>query len=50
MSRKNNTIDRKMIDILDEKSFKALEKLGIKFFRDKKTGKRLRVIKHQCQQ
>lgn len=48
MNRKRN-IDYKLKDLLDEKSFEALEKMGFKYFRDKKTGKRLRVIKHQWQ-
>lgn len=37
-------------DLLDERSFTVLEKLGFKFLRDKENGRRLRIIKHQCQQ
>jgi len=48
MNRKTN-IGYKLKDLLDEKSFETLEKMGYKFFRDKRTGKRLRVIKHQWQ-
>ena len=48
MSVKTNNGYR-LKDLLDEKSFEALEKMGFKYFRDKKTGKRLRIIKHQWQ-
>lgn len=48
MSRTGNST-YKFRDLLDEKSFETLEKLGFKFFRDRKTGKRLRIIKRQWQ-
>ena len=48
MNRKIN-VGHRIKDLLDEKSFRALENMGFVFFRDKRTGKRLRLIKHQWQ-
>ena len=36
----------RLIDLIDEKSFRTLKRFGIEFLRDKKTGKILRIIKH----
>ncbi len=48
MNRKVN-IGHRMKDLLDENSFEVLEKMGFRFFCDRRTGKRLRIIKHRWQ-